>query len=230
MEYSIDREGMAETVYFGAANACGHMTNPSFIDGSDKVEAFTYDTKKATKVLEEAGYVLKDGVLKKDGTPIELEYVTTTSTEDKDIAVFVQSNLKEIGIKVNITALESQQAAERMKNGEYDLAKGAHWFAPTINALSFYGLEDKFNPMGSYGGLGFGVNSDIIAHGQSILTAKNAKQFREAVDNFWQANYDACPTIPAVTWYRTAIYNDNFTGFDFNNNYFVIDLSKVTVK
>lgn len=230
MEYTLDREEMAETVYFGAANACGHMTNPAFIDGSDQVEAFTYDIEKSKQILDEAGYVLEDGILKKDGTPIELEYVTTTSTEDKDIAVYVQSSLKAIGITVNITALENQQATERMKSGDYDLSKGVHWFEPTINALSYYGLEDQFNPMGPYEGLGFGVNSDMTAYGQAILAAKNADELREAADAFWQANYEACPTIPFVTWYRTAIYNDNFTGFDFDNNYFAIDLSNVTVK
>ncbi len=230
MEYAVNREELAETVFFGAANACGHMTNPTFTDGSDQVDAFTYDVDKAMEILDEAGYVLENGILKKDGTPIELEYVTTTSTEDKDFAVYIQSNLKEIGITVNITALENEQAAERMKSGDYNLAKGAYWFEPTVNALSFYGLEDEHNPMGSYGGLGYGVNSEVTTLGQTLLIAKNSEELQKAANDFWQANYEACPTIPIVTWYRTAIYNDNFAGFNYNNNYFVIDLSEVTVK
>ncbi len=230
MEYAVDREDLAETVFFGAALPSGYMMNPAFTDGSDLVEAFTYDVEKAKEILQEAGYVLEDDVLKKDGAPIELEYVTTTTTEDKDLAVFIKSDLQKIGITVNITALDSAQAAERMKSGDYDLAKGAYWFEPTVNALSFYGLEAEHNPMGSYGGLGYGINSEVAALGQAILTAKNSEELQKAADDFWTANYEACPTIPVVAGYRTAISNDNFTGFNYNYNYFVIDLSEVTVK
>ena len=230
LEYAIDREELASAIYFGTMSPCPYMMNPNFRDCSNAVEPFTYDPEKAVGILQDAGYVLENGVLSKDGEPVSLEYVTTTSTEDKDLAVFVQAYLKDIGISVSIKSIDAAQCTELMKSGDYDLAKGALWFEPTVSALSFYGIGDDYNPMGPYGGLGFGVNEDVLGYAQEILAAKNYNELGEACGKFWAANTAACPTIPIVASFRIAVCNDRFTGFEFNPNYMFVDLSKVTVK
>jgi peptide/nickel transport system substrate-binding protein/nickel transport system substrate-binding protein len=227
LEYAVDREMLVDTVYFGVSVVCGHMMNPAFDDGSSQVDAFTYDLDKAKNILSESGYVLENGVLSKNGDPIKLEYVTTTGKEDTDLAVFIQSAFKEIGIVVNITTLDSVRAEERMKSGDYDLTLGLYWFAPTVIALSYYGIGDEYNSMGPYGGLGFGVTGELTTLAQAVISATNNGELRKAADAFWAANYEACPTIPFSGRVRTAIYNPEWTGFVFNYNYHVIDLSGV---
>ena len=227
LEYAVDRETLVDTVYFGVPVVCGHMMNPAFDDGSSQMDAFTYDLDKAKNILSESGYVLENGVLSKNGDPIKLEYVTTTEKEDTDLAVFIQSALKEIGIAVNITTLDSVRAEERMKSGDYDLTLGLYWFVPTVVALSYYGIGDEYNSMGAYGGLGFGVTGELTALAQAVLSATNNGELRKAADAFWAANYKACPTIPFSGRVRTAIYSREWTGFVFNYNYHVIDLSAV---
>jgi ABC-type transport system substrate-binding protein len=230
LEYAVDRETLVDTVFFGVPVVCGHMMNPAFDDGSDQVDAFTYDLNEAKKILSESGYILVNGVLSKNSVPIELEYVTTTVTEYTDLAVFIQSALKDIGITVNITILDDARAEERMKSGDYDLTLGLYWFEPTVIALSYYGIEDQYNSMGSYGGLGFGVTRELTELAQTVLSAKNNDALRIAADAFWATNYEACPTIPFSGRIRTAIYSQDWTGFAFNYNYHVIDLSRVTRK
>jgi peptide/nickel transport system substrate-binding protein/nickel transport system substrate-binding protein len=228
--YAVDRETLVDTVYFGVPVVCGHMMNPAFDDGSDQADAFTYDLNTAKKILSEGGYALENGVLSKDGVPIELEYVTTTETEDADLAVFIQSALKDIGITVNITTLDYGRAEERMKSGDYDLTMGLYWFVPTVIALSYYGIKDHYNSMGAYGGLGFGVTGELTELARTVLSVKSNEELRKAADAFWAANYEACPTIPFSGRVRTAIYSPDWTGFVFNHNYHVIDLSGVTRK
>jgi ABC-type transport system substrate-binding protein len=228
--YAVDRETLVDTVYFGVPAVCGHMMNPAFDDGSDQVDVFRYDLNEAKKILSEGGYVLENGVLSRNGTPIELEYVTTTETEDADLAVFIQSALKDIGITVNITTFDYARAEERMKSGDYDLTMGLYWFVPTIIALSYYGIEDQYNSMGAYGGLGFGVTGELTELARAVLLATNNGEFRKAADAFWAANYAVCPTIPFSGRIRTAIHSPDWTGFVFNHNYHVIDLSGVIRK
>ena len=224
--YAIDREALTETVYFGVPNPCGYMTNPSFADGSDQVEPFTTDIEKSKEILESAGYVLENGVLTKDGAPIELEYLSTTATEDTDLAVFIQSELKEIGITVNITSVDLTQSQEKLTAGEYDLAKMTLWFEPTVNALGLYGLGADF----SFLGIGYGVTEEISRLGQAILTAKSNEELAAAADVFWIAEHETCPSVPLFSGYRTAIFSNSFTGFKYNYNYFDIDLTNVTAK
>lgn len=228
IEYAVDRELLVDTVYFGVPVATGHMMNPAFDDGSSQVEAFTYDLETSKEILTDGGYALEDGILTKDGSAIELEYVTTTATEDTDLAVFIQSALKDIGIAVTITTLDDTQAEERMLSGDYDLTLGVYWFEPATTALAYYGIGDEYNSMGAYGGLGFGVTDELTELAQAMLSAKSQEELSEAADAFWIANYEACPTIPFSGRVRTAIYNSNWTGFVFNYNYYMIDLSQVT--
>ena len=90
-----------------------------------------------------------------------------------------------------------------------------------------YGIGDEYNSMGAYGGLGFGVSGELTALAQAVLSATNNEELRKAAAAFWTANYKACPTIPFSGRVRTAIYSPEWTGFVFNYNYHVIDLSTV---
>lgn len=231
LEYAIDRQALVDTIYYGWVDACGDMTNPAFVDGYAGAEPFAYDVDKAKEILEDSGYLLQDGVLAKDGDPVVLEYLSTTILEDTDLAVFVQAALAEIGITVNITSLDFAQVAGPMHSGEYDLTKGFYWLEPMVGALGMYGLEDDFNSMGGYyGGLGYGVTAEITQLGRDMLAATSEEEFRAASDAFWAANYEACPTIPLFTGTRAAAYGADWTGFAFNDNYLVIDLSAVARK
>lgn len=226
LEYAIDRQDLVDTIYHGWVEPCGQMTNPAFSDGYAGGEAFTYDLDKARSILEESGYVLENGVLTKDGEPIVLEYLSSTVLEDSDLAVYVQGAFKELGITVNITALEYAQVAGPMHSGDYDLTKGFYWYTPIVGPLGLYGLEDDFNSMGGvYGGLGYGVTPEITEYGQEMLAATNVEDFKAASDKFWAANYEACPTIPVFAGIRTAVYSAEWTGFTYSNNVLVIDLS-----
>ena len=139
--YAIDRKTLAEIVFFDGVIPVGHMMNPLFEDCSQKVDPFTTDIAKAQRILKEAGYVLNEkGVLSKNGTPITLTYFSSTGTVDKELAEFIQSDLKKIGITVNIHLAEPVLLEEKRKNGAYDISHSVLWFKPTINTLSFYGL------------------------------------------------------------------------------------------
>jgi peptide/nickel transport system substrate-binding protein/nickel transport system substrate-binding protein len=227
LEYSIDREELVETIYYDKCDPAYIMTNPVFVDGYEGEKTFIYDVDKAIEILNEGGYVLENGILMKNGSPIELEYVGTTDLEDSDLAVFVQSSFKKLGITVNITTLSWTQTEERLQRGDYDLTKGLYWFTPIVGALGLYGLEDDYNSMGPYGGLGYGVTSEITEFGKAMLFAKNIEEFKKASDAFWAANHEACSTIPIYTDPRIAVYRSDWTGFIFNHNYMVIDFSSV---
>jgi peptide/nickel transport system substrate-binding protein/nickel transport system substrate-binding protein len=223
LEHVIDKEQLMETVFFGIPNPCGHIMNPKFFDGSTKEKEFEYNIDLAKKILIESGYEYDKEILKKDGKAIELDYVCNSLPEDKDIAVFVQSEFKKIGIAVNIVALEAEQAYQQIKNGEYDLTIATPWFEPTLATISFYGLEDNYSMFG----LGLAINEDVKTAGQKVISATSDKEFKEAIDRLWKSSYEACSSIPIYTGYKYAIHNGKFTGFDFDYNYFKIDLSEV---
>jgi peptide/nickel transport system substrate-binding protein/nickel transport system substrate-binding protein len=222
----INRNNLVETVFFGIPNPCGHIMNPKFDDGSNEEKEFKYDIELAKQILKESGYKYEKGILKKDGTAIKLDYICDSLPEDKDVAVFVQSELKKIGITVNIVALETEQTYQYIQKGEYDLTIATPWFEPTVNTISLYGLEDNY----SIFGLGLGISEKVKNYGQEVISAKNQSEFKSAINSLWKASYEACASIPLYSGYRYAIHNGKFTGFRFDNNYFKIDFSEVREK
>ncbi|MDO5718939.1 MAG: ABC transporter substrate-binding protein [Tissierellia bacterium] len=224
LAYAIDREAMAEDIYFGEVNPVGHMMNPEFIDGSKKVDEFYYDLEKAKEILKEGDYKLEGDKLTKDGKPVELNILTVSEIEYKDASVFIQKEFEKLGIKSNIEVYDFSLWNEKMKSGEYDIALMAHWFEPTYSNIAFYGLEPADN---TGFGLGYGMNKEMINAGNGILNAKNQDELRKYLDDFWIENYEQVNSIPVFADFRTAIYKSDFEGFKFDSNYFLIDLSEV---
>lgn len=223
--YAIDRDSLVETVFFGEDSPAPYMMNPTFIGGSEKVEPFTADIEKAEQILIDGGYVLENDVLTKDGNEIVLDFITLAGTEYMDFGVFIQSELKKIGIEVNVESLDMNIYFERMMSGEYDIAYNNSWFAPTVSIISYLGTE----PVDvSGGGLGFAVTEEIQTLANEMLTTADKESFQEIADQFWLAMYDACPSVPVYAASKAAVYSDEWTGFAFDRNIFLIDLSGVT--
>lgn len=223
--YTIDRDLLVETVFFGETIPVAHMMNPAFTDGSTKVEPFSTDVNKAKQILKDAGYVLENNGLTKNGEAIVLDYLTLSGTELMDYAVFIQSEMQKIGIQMNIESVDLNIYFEKMMALDYDLAYNNSWFAPTISIISYLGIEPVD---ASGGGLGFAITADVQTAANAVLVASNMDDFQKAIDAFWIANYEACPSIPTYAASRVAVYNDEFTGFAFDYSIFLIDLSNVT--
>ena len=73
------------------------------------LKPYPYDPEQAKKLLDEAGWVDSngDGTRDKDGTELVLRYITTNRPVRIDTQAVAQQQLKEIGIGVKLTNLES---------------------------------------------------------------------------------------------------------------------------
>lgn len=92
----------------------------------------SYDLEGARKLLAEAGYTEKDadGYVMKNGQPLSLRWLTYTSRQELPLlAEYAQSQLKKIGIKLNVNATDNYK--DFLKRGEYDIYAQAMVTAPT---------------------------------------------------------------------------------------------------
>lgn len=155
---AIDREGLAAITGFGefipksdflAANT--RFYDPAFQD------ALRYDPVEANRLLDEAGWTERDaqGIRSKDGKALRAHLLTVdTPSMPKNSVVAVQSDLRKLGVEVNIEVLPLAEALQRYYSGnaDYDLAGGGYWHTNT--------------PDGLY----------ILYHSDSITTAKRIGQ------------------------------------------------------
>ncbi len=106
--YAINRKEIISSVLLGLGEIC---TGP-FLKGTpyydETVPGYGYDTKKARHLLHEAGWIDNDadGVLEKDGQEFRFRIVTNQGNQVReDAAQIIQSQLSELGIKVEIQVI-----------------------------------------------------------------------------------------------------------------------------
>ena len=81
-----------------------------------------YDPQKAQELLAEAGFEQKDdGTWERGGQPLKAVLVTSTRAPNEAIATVLQSQLKAIGVPVEIQQLDTRAVMLASNKGEFDL-------------------------------------------------------------------------------------------------------------
>ncbi|WP_042221318.1 glutathione ABC transporter substrate-binding protein [Oceanobacillus manasiensis] len=181
---AVNKETIIDGVYNGVGiPAIGPLAPPVF--GYDEsVSGLEYDLDAARDLLAEAGY--EDG--------FETTIWTNDNEQRVDTAVAIQSQLKEIGITVNIEELEWGAYLERTANGEHDMFI-LGWSVVTSDAD--YGMYPLFHSsqVGSPGNRSFLKDEEL----DSILEdARRATDTQERQDLYTQAQEMLVDLAPMI--------------------------------
>jgi len=111
--YAIDKEGILEAAFKGYATVADVTIVNEAVNGYSPAAThpYPYDTDKATALLAEAGWTDSDGdgILDKDGEPMELILRTRKGAVpgDYETAELVQGMLLNVGVKVNVDVADT---------------------------------------------------------------------------------------------------------------------------
>ena len=108
INYAINKEALAKVAFSGFADPMDSVA-PKGVDYSVKLGPWPYDPKKARELLKEAGYP--------NGFESTLWSAYNHTTAQKVIQ-FVQQQLAQVGIKVQVRALEAGQRVERVESAQ----------------------------------------------------------------------------------------------------------------
>jgi len=224
---AIDRETMVRSL-FGNITVPSHViTDPKFIWGPSNITAgYEYNPKRAGELLAEAGWVDTDGngILDKAGKDFEIELLVPTGEANADmVALVVQSQLKNLGIRLNIKTLTN--AWDKRKTGEYDLFLSHSGCLPSIPGG--IGIGGKYH---SKGGWPFAYHSDELdALIEAAFTTTDQARMRAKCDEIWALLHDANPCIPLYDIKKAVVMNKKVRGFRFGPTMFDMDLSEVVM-
>lgn len=123
LNYAVDKDLLTKEVMLGQAKRlCSIYAETSWAYNPD-VPCYEYDADKAIEAFAQAGYTFQNGkMLDKDGKQLKLQliYGPNTNKVRELVAVSIQDNLKEIGIEVEVRALEWASFLESIKSKEPD--------------------------------------------------------------------------------------------------------------
>jgi peptide/nickel transport system substrate-binding protein len=152
LNYAIDKDLLTEEVMLGQGRkVCSIYPGTSWAYTPD-VPCYDYDPEKAIAEFEEAGYTFQDGkMVDENGQQLTLKlfYGPNTNKVRELIAVSVQDFLAEVGVNVEIQALEwaSFLDAVRSENPEWDMALLAISSTPDPHTSFPWWLEENIPQM-----------------------------------------------------------------------------------
>lgn len=123
INYAIDKQEIIDGVYLGLGINIASPYKPGTRWSNPTLKPYTYDVEKAKALLKEAGFedTNGDGIVERDGKPFSFEILTNQNKEREKSAVLIQRRLREVGIDVQIRAIEWASFISRfIKTGDFD--------------------------------------------------------------------------------------------------------------
>jgi peptide/nickel transport system substrate-binding protein len=184
LSYAVQKQLLVDKVMLGQAKRqCSVFPETSWVYSPD-VACYTYDKDKALAAFAQAGYTLQDGKLvDKSGKQLQLKlvYGPNTSKTRELIAVSVQNDLRQIGIEVNIQALEWSSFLQTIQSAQpdWDMYIGA--WQSTIEPQIMYTIwsQDSIPQLNSVGYVNKQVEQLFKEAGATYDTAVRKQKYAE---------------------------------------------------
>jgi peptide/nickel transport system substrate-binding protein len=141
MTLAIDRERIVEDLLFGHGKV---STGPllSFTWTADRALApWPYAPEEARRILAGRGWAARgDGVLVRDGKPLELEMTTNAGNRLREaVLVRIQEQLGRVGVLVHPRPLEMKTFRQKNAAGDFDAYVGGWRFSGKVDLASIFG-------------------------------------------------------------------------------------------
>ncbi len=135
---------------------------------------------KAKEILQEEGWTIKNDKLTKDGKEFKFEFLIVSPSDEK-IALAYQSNLKKLGITMEVRTVDSSQYQARLLNYDFDMIK-RYWgvsLSPGNEQQFYWGSEvGKKDGSRNYPGINSPAVDALI---EKLISAKNREELTTAI-------------------------------------------------
>ena len=165
--------------------------------------------RKASRLLKEAGWVRKDGVLtKSDGTKFEVEFLLRSQNFERVVGGLIQ-NLNALGIKATSRLVDAAQFQDRLKNYDFDMVGIARRFSAT----PLQGFHNAFSSQAAelpgtrnYAGVKLKAVDALIDKVESATSRDEMETAARALDRVLLAHFYTVPNWH-IDGHRLAYWN-----------------------
>lgn len=180
--HGIDRQAIVNAMFNGHARLAGGLLVPEHWSGADDIPPYAYDPVKAKLLLKQV--VFPKELIKKDEhnqTTIELSYKTSNDPTRIRLATIYQSQLRKIGIHLNIQSYDWGTFYSDVKQGRFQLFSLAWVGIKSPDIFQYVFDSEAIPPNGANRGRYRDTESDrlIRAAGKTASLKEQAKLYRQ---------------------------------------------------
>jgi peptide/nickel transport system substrate-binding protein len=208
ISHAIDREGIAQAVYFGHAVATYGPIAANWKWYEPGVEEFNqYDPDLARTLLDEAGWTEgADGIREKDGVRLSWNNANFGAQPfNRPIIEIITENLREIGAEMTSDHLELAAFVEARNANPPSFSMEWLWSSP-LDVLIIFG---KVIPSSAYNG----DNPDLLAAFDAWQSAANDEELQVAASDAQLIWAEQLTKIPVVTSNAVWVNRTSVHGF-----------------
>ena len=190
--YGVDMPGLTAAVFGDHAVAATSFLAPNILGHTDDLELYPHDVEKAKQHLAAAGY--EEGEL-------TLTLTMWSQTVQNSMAEIIQAQLEEVGINVEIEALESAAFSAAIRTGEIQigLATNSNTSRDPDAAAKIFRSENFPTP--NYTGIALPEIDALLDEGRAMEDPDERKEIYAKVQ---QLAAEECCIIPVC--YENDIY------------------------
>lgn len=198
---ALNKEDIINEMLEGIPEIATTPLNPTVNGYSENIDPVEYDIEAAQELLEEAGH----------GDVFTAEIVVRDRTT-ADIATYIQGELSELGIELEINQMESGAYQEYTADGNHDIYMGA-WGTVTLDAD--YGLYPMFHSenIGAPGNRTRYVNDKVDALLDDARTETDEEERMQLYEDAQQIIVDEAPLVPMYHSVLLAGLQEDLTGY-----------------
>lgn len=213
ISHAIERESIITGIYNDVGTLAQATMSPNVFGYTDKVKPYPYDVNKAKELVEKSGVDPNS----------KLTLITSDRKERINMAEVIQSQLKGIGLEVDIQVLEYGAYIEVVDSGEHDMFIGGWGNATGDGDYNQYNLfhTDSFGSPGNHFYYSKPEVDALIEEGRKEPDDKKRLEIYEKVQLI---EMEDAVYIPIRNYEHMAVYNDGVQGFWLSPvNYLMLD-------
>ena len=137
LNLALNKDEIVHSVFYDTQKRADFLFEKTLPYCDINASAYEFDLKKAAQILQDDGWILKDGVRQKDGKELkfELAYIGSNAAH-KAIAEILQANLKQIGVNLELKADETTIFYKKQRTGDFGAIFNETWGIP-FDPLAF---------------------------------------------------------------------------------------------
>jgi peptide/nickel transport system substrate-binding protein len=215
LSHAIDRQGMADTVYFkvGASPSTSYIPKEHWAY-KDQSAAFKYDPAQAESLLDADGWKRgSDGIRQKNGMPLKVEILSSTAVaEGPPLAQIVQEGWRSIGVDASVRVIVfASMVAQQTTIRDFDVFQKTSGSWP-IDPDSLFAIwtSASANPGGLNGGRYLNPTYDgLIADAVRTTDEAKRKEFYGKAQDILAEDMPAPPLVAFRSFFvfNTRVHN-----------------------
>ena len=226
VSYAINREELANSVSSGLAKPAYTLFSKQTPYCNINLEERKLSVDKAKSLLEASGYKMGgDGYYEKNGQRLKMQIAFKgTSATNKTACEYIQSNLKDAGMELELVPCESSDYSNIRKTGQYDFCLENTWgteYDPHCTIAAFrkgssYPAAIEHHPF----------YDELVGKFQSAVNETDETKRQAYWTDFFTQMHDECVAIPLQSPSLCLITTADLKGLEFGISQYGLEVQK----